>query len=617
MPTKKNTETSSDNTVEKRTSSLLLMSKVQNLETNNTFLDVQTTSTNSNEIQIDDNNNQSGMNNTETIDERNIAEGQYSSDNNSEINDCFTTTLLREDFPHKFQFFKDKAYPYVPKGVNNSDDQLNTMSYLIHLRGLVYNRNSNAGKEQKSHKLGYRFPLKELMANDELPQLKFLCNKFYKEKKERIPHLWLYYYPSTADVPHDHVKRFLKYNFPARSEERYIDAVHDHKNTECFCVAIHESVFTDSQHDRYDASNIIACICFRILKDNNDSGVFVYYLSTLQEKTFFQVSSARSFESMKCRIEGHGLGEMLLRNTQLFCKGIRDTYDIFLGVNKKMNIINYYKRLQFYQHKSWDDNMGQCKSELQECVLLEAESVDMYFIFSKDDEMIVPPLNAKNLLHRHCRDVPRPRIKLSPVPDENYKRLIKDLFDMRIAEGYKVDKHWDREAFHHMDREILSQVYTDGTPVDFGMFHDGSTYMSYGPCWEIYHKMWSETNMINFWDFAKYYNKLLKTNKVRGYRCQETIMPLEHFLMDYCSVGRVITDTECSKNVDFNLYCNFCKEPMTENPLSWPAVLTYNMRIVQAHFVGRGSHILSFIPKVKRKNSTPSLVQLITLSSLD
>ena len=74
--------------------------------------------------------NQSGMNNTETIDERNIAEGQYSSDNNSEINDCFTTTLLREDFPHKFQFFKDKTYPYVPQGVNNSDDQLNTMSYL-------------------------------------------------------------------------------------------------------------------------------------------------------------------------------------------------------------------------------------------------------------------------------------------------------------------------------------------------------------------------------------------------------------------------------------------------------------------------------------------------------
>ena len=86
---------------------------------------------------------------------------------------------------------------------------------------------------------------------------------------------------------------------------------------------------------------------------------------------------------MKCGIEGHGLGELLPRNTQLFCQGVRNTYDIFLGVNKNNGIINYYTRLKFHQHDSWDSELGACKNELQECVLLEADSLDMYHILSK------------------------------------------------------------------------------------------------------------------------------------------------------------------------------------------------------------------------------------------
>ena len=139
--------------------------------------------------------------------------------------------------------------------------------------------------------------------------------------------------------------------------------------------------------------------------------------------------------------------------------------------------------MEFFQHSSWDDNFGECKHELQECVLLEAESIDMYHVLSKYIEMTCPPLNAKSLLYRHCRNIPCPRHKLSPIPGENYKRLIQDLFDMRIAEGYKVDKHVERLAFEHMDKEIANQVYNDGSPVEWGKFHDGSRYMSYDPCW--------------------------------------------------------------------------------------------------------------------------------------
>ena len=108
--------------------------------------------------------------------------------------------------------------------------------------------------------------------------------------------------------------------------------MNNHKNAECFCAAIHESLFKDAQSERVDASNIIATIFFRMLKDSSDSGVYIYYLCTLQGKTFAEETSVSSFEHMKCGIEGHGLGELLLRNTQLFCQGVRDTYDLYLGV---------------------------------------------------------------------------------------------------------------------------------------------------------------------------------------------------------------------------------------------------------------------------------------------
>ena len=175
--------------------------------------------------------------------------------------------------------------------------------------------------------------------------------------------------------------------------------------------------------------------------------------------------------------------------------------------------------------------------------------------------MICPELNAKSLLHRHCVAVPRPLQKLTTSPDEGNKRLIKDLFDMRLAEPYKVDQKDDRDAFEHMDHYLNNQVYDDGTPVPRGQFYDGSDYMSKGPCWKIYHALWSEENMINFWDFRKYYKQLLKRNIVRSYRCQEIIMPVEHLLMEYCSVGRIIKDTECSNNKEFNMFCWSCKEP--------------------------------------------------------
>ena len=183
---------------------------------------------NSDEIQNTDIDNQSGnekdINQTDANDssddesrndqDNNVAEVHHN-DGNPSVFGINLSTLSKDEFPHIFQYYKDKTYPEVIGTKHNSNDQLSTMSFLVHLRGLVYNRNKNSGKEQKPHKNGYRFPLNDLITEKDCPQMKYLANKFYKNKKERNPHLWFYYFPSTADVTHHHLTNFLKYNFPS------------------------------------------------------------------------------------------------------------------------------------------------------------------------------------------------------------------------------------------------------------------------------------------------------------------------------------------------------------------------------------------------------------------
>ena len=125
---------------------------IQNNDTNNQS---------GNEEHINDiNANDSSEDETRNDQNNNVAEVNHS-DNNSSVLGVDLTTFSKDDLPHIFQYFKDKNYPEVFGTKHNSNDQLSTISFLVHLRGLVYNRNKNAGKEQKPHKNGYRFPLSD------------------------------------------------------------------------------------------------------------------------------------------------------------------------------------------------------------------------------------------------------------------------------------------------------------------------------------------------------------------------------------------------------------------------------------------------------------------------
>lgn len=550
--------------------------------------------------QIDSNNNQSETGNNSSDDEANNEKQSSNADNveeedeeEFELSATEPTTLDEEEIPNEFKFYKDKTYPQVFGSDNNTEDQLNTISYLIYLRGLVYSRSKKPSQEQRSHNIGYRFPLHDLQTDDDRPQIKFLTNKFYKERKQRLHNIWLYYYPATADISHDHLTNFLKYNCPDKGEKPFIDAVHKHKNTEAFCIAVHDSVFVDASQEHTTKSVIIASISFRLLQDKSKSGVFVYYLSTLQDKTFDEVCSVPSFQSMKCPIEGHGLGEMLLRNTQLFCSCIRYTYAIYLGVNTTNGTISYYKKLGFRQHSSIQDVPREIESEITDCLLLESDSVDMYHLLSTNNELKCLPLNAQSLLRRHCSNVQRPLHNLSSTPADGYMRLIADLFTRHLKDRY-VPPEWSvRSAYEETDQHFTKMFLDSGSVIPQGAINTKQRYVSNGVGWKKYHALWSKDNMANFWDLRNHYKAMIKKNKLQEYRCQEKIMPVENFLMDHCSVTRIIKDNDCSKNKQFHLLCQFCFQNMTKSPLSLRELESYGTCIAEAHFVGRDHHILA------------------------
>ena len=120
------------------------------------------------------------------------------------------------------------------------------MSYLVHLRDKVYDRMENL-TQGKSYQKGYRFPLNKFLGEEDRPELKVIGSKFYKEGDSRVPSAWLYYFPSTSDLKTELCTDFFKKVFPSESDSDAITAVHYHHNTECFCIALHDSLFRSTK----------------------------------------------------------------------------------------------------------------------------------------------------------------------------------------------------------------------------------------------------------------------------------------------------------------------------------------------------------------------------------
>ena len=501
------------------------------------------------------------------------------------------TTLSIKEFPIKYELYKYKNYTKMEKTKHNSEEQLNTISYMVQFRDLLHNPPKETSKEKSMHHIGYRFPLKNLMTTNDCPQVKHFANRFYFDKNKRKNNMWLYYYPSTALLEHDHLQVFLRFSFPLDSDRYHITKVLNDKHTEAMCIAVHDSLYLDEKTGRLPTSIIVGIIVFRMMPTTRN-GVFVYYLAALQDYKFNDVCSTPSFQKLRCPILNNGFGELLLRNCQLFCYGLHQSYTTYLGTHFESRVNPYYEKRGFQMYHTWRNDNVELSEELKDCINLESGNVDMYNVFVNHKPMTCLPLNGLSLLQRHVRLVPRSLQKLTSKPHDGYLRLINKVFDRRVKDYYVADKWSDDLCFDFTEAAFRDQYYDNGERVAYGDFHDGSKYIPNEGFWKSYHKLWSYNSRANFWDLKPHFKKLLKDGTVHKHRCQDKLMPVEEMLMTHVSVGRKIVDNRSSYNKEYNLICNMCESNMTESPLDAKEVVIFGTRIIHTHFIGRESHLL-------------------------
>lgn len=457
------------------------------------------------------------------------------------------------------------------------------LSYLALLRRKVYDRKLNL-TQGKSYEKGYRFPLNKFLGENDRPELKHIAKKFHKEGDRRVPNTWLYYFPSTSDLKTSICSDFFNEVFPNEGELQHINAVHEHHNTECFCIALHDSIFQSTDTDRLHVSKVVCMISFRLLKDENDSGVYIYYLGTIHGQTFNEVMpKSRCFDKIHCPVEGQGMGEFLLRLTQLFTTCIRRSCNVFLAVNNMSNYIGFYEQLGFKVVEMEDVELGKEKEEIIQCDLLESTNIEVFRFMVTKIEMKARDLDARRMILRHCKHLSRDNNKLPNYASERYSTITDTVVAEFAKEPYKADKNKENSCFLETN-EMLAQF-----PLP-----DDAKYVSNGVYWKKYHKMWSEDNHLSYWDVKSRFKLALQHKQDKRIARRECkILTLEEQLMDYSVIGRIIKDNECGNNTQFNLHCSFCNAAMTEEPLSKDGFHFFPTMIAQAHFVGNDSNVLA------------------------
>ena len=496
------------------------------------------------------------------------------------------TNISRYSFSELPSEFSPEDCPEVDEvfGFDSTEPKLiEYLSYLAFLRRKVYDRKVNL-TQGKSYEKGYRFPLIKFLGENDRPELKFIAKKFYKEGDRRVTNTWLYYFPSTSDLKHSLCSDFFNDAFPNEGELEHINAVHEHHNTECFCIALHDSIFQRTDTERLDVSKVVCMISFRLLKDVNESGVYIYYLGTIHGQTFNEVMpKSRCFDKLRCPVEGQGMGEFLLRLTQLFATCIRRSCNVFLAVNNTSTYIGFYEELGFNAVEMDDVELGKEKEEVIQCALLESTNLEVFRFMVCKSELKARELDARRMILRHCKHLSRDNNKLPNYASERYCTVMDTVVADFADEPYKADKDRENSCFLETN-EMLAKF-----PLP-----DDAKYVSNGVYWKKYHKMWSEDNFLSYWDVkSKFKVAIQKDQQKRNARRDFKVLSLEEQLMDYAVIGRVITDNECSNNTQFNLHCSFCLSAMTEKPLSKDEFHFFSTMIAQAHFLGNESNVLA------------------------
>ena len=160
--------------------------------------------------------------------------------------------------------------------------------------------------------------------------------------------------------------------------------MHDHKNTEAFAIAIQDSVKDNMNTSRELGSNIVSMIYFRLLENAETPGAFIYYLGTLHNKPFHTIMpSSKAFQNVRCLVEGLGMGEFLLRLTQLFVKCVKNTGNLYLAINRTSVHIKFYRKLKFKVNSNAKQACEALGEEVSQCLSMEASDISVFKVLNR------------------------------------------------------------------------------------------------------------------------------------------------------------------------------------------------------------------------------------------
>ena len=177
---------------------------------------------------------------------------------------------------------------------------------------------------------GFRYPFHCISPIIPTAEMQMISRQKISVNAKKEPQVWLYYFPSTKLLKSDIHNEFFANFFPGESEKMHVQSVGNHHLTEMIGIALHDNGYDKEERKYVLKTNIISAISFRILKQGKKSGLYVFYLGTLQGVTFDEVVPMNSsMKELQCPVEGFGFASCLLRIAQMLSFNIRGKKQYF------------------------------------------------------------------------------------------------------------------------------------------------------------------------------------------------------------------------------------------------------------------------------------------------
>ena len=253
--------------------------------------------------------------------------------------------------------------------------------------------------------------------------------KYLHDKEEQKYHFSVYlkHIPSTKNSEDLQViMNLIEMNFDKEEENEFYDKILNHEDTQAFNIVYHEPMEIGNGEV---FEGLISTIIFRIVQDEEDPCVFVFYRCTHDAPLRKGKYINNKYKQFAIRNKGVGFGHFLLRITQQFSYEYhRDlkSYKMYLFANRKL-VTTHYSKIGFCElgHVRNVDSDPLYKNScpgLKSCFDIEGAYDSRLILLSRDT-----PFERDKICHKRILNwKPRPRIvqlKHSEMVEETGRML--------------------------------------------------------------------------------------------------------------------------------------------------------------------------------------------------